>query len=61
MDWNNIQIHLICACTTCSYVSLTLAVPVRLGVAVLIPAGQRCIVLVVVGSVLAVVCPQGAL
>lgn len=55
-DWNNTQIHIIC-----SYVLLTLAVPVRLGVAVLVPAGQRCIVLVVVGSVLAVVCPQGAL
>lgn len=43
------------------YTMLTLAVPVRLGVAVLIPTGQRCIRLVVVGSVLAVVCPQGAL
>lgn len=45
----------------CISVSLTLAVPVWLGEAVLVPTGQRCVRLVVVGSVLAVIAPQGAL
>ena len=40
---------------------LTLAVPVGLGEAVLVPAGQRRVSLVVVGGVLAVIGPKGAL
>lgn len=51
----------LCVFLTCFLVSLTLAVPVWLGEAVLVPTGQRCFSLVVVGSVLAVICPQGAL
>lgn len=41
--------------------SLTLAVPVWLGEAVFVPAGERCVKLVVVGGVFVVIPPQGAL
>lgn len=59
----NVSVPLDCVCLYMCVLCapLTLAVPVWLCEAVLVPTGQRCIWLVVVGSVLAVICPQGAL
>lgn len=54
-------INFLCVFLYTFLVPLTLAVPVWLSEAVLIPTGQSCIRLVVVGSILAVICPQGAL
>lgn len=51
-----------CVCLYESFCAvLTLAMSVRLSEAALVPAGQCCVSLVVVGSILAVICPQGPL